>query len=360
MGTEMQRETGVKNVRRTASKQTGRAEVEVRHSGETSAKTAPRHYAETYGKEKDAVTSALGWFSVGLGAAELIAPGAVARFIGVDEDEHRGLLRAFGVRELIAGAAILTRPRPTYWLWNRVIGDAMDLAALGRAMRSPDNSRTRLALASAAVLGVTALDVATSVRYARGVPPAGGKAGHDEGSYMLPETVDGTELLGAVITVNRPVAEVYAYWKDQQNFPQFMEHLDSVKITGRKQSHWKVKAPVGLSVEWDAEISNDVPNEVISWESVGDGDVQNTGTVRFRPVPGDRTEVSLETQIKPKGGAVGAKIAKLFAAIPKTQMMNDLRRFKQLIEVGEITKSDASAVPGLHPARPLKYSEMEA
>jgi uncharacterized membrane protein len=361
MGTEIYRDTGNGNGSRSkVTTPTRRKEVEIGRGAEASVKNAPRHYTETYGKEKDVVTSALGWFSVGLGAAELLAPGAVARLIGVDEDEHRGLLRAFGVRELIAGAAILTRPRPTYWLWNRVLGDAMDLAALGRAMRSPESSRARLGLATAAVVGVTALDIAASIRYARGVPPAGGKAGHDEGSYMLPETVDGTELLGAVITVNRPVAEVYAYWKDQQNFPQFMEHLDSVKITGRTQSHWKVKAPAGLSVEWDAEIRNDVPNEVISWESVGNGDLQNTGTVRFRPVTGDRTEVSLETQIKPKGGVVGAKIAKLFAAIPKTQMMNDLRRFKQLIEVGEITKSDASAVPGLHPARPPKYSEMEA
>ena len=88
--------------------------------------------------------------------------------------------------------------------------------------------------------------------------------------------------------------------------------------------------------------------------------MQNSGSVRFRPAAGDRgTEVELETQVKPKAGPVGAKIAKLFAAIPKTQMMNDLRRFKQLIEIGEIVKSDASAVPGMHPARPPKYSELE-
>jgi len=359
MGTEIYRETGngVDAPPRTAVR---RNQLQTRRGTEESVKDAPEHYTETYGREKDALTSFLGWFSVGLGAAELLAPSLVARVIGVDEDENRGLLRAFGVRELIAGVAILTRPRPTYWMWNRVLGDAIDLAALGRAMRSTENNRARLGAATA-VAAVTALDVISSISYARGVPPEGGQAGHDEGSYMIPEPVDGTQLLSAIITVNKPVAEVYAFWKNPQNFPLFMENLESVQITGTKQSHWKVKAPAGLSIQWDAEIVEDIPNERISWESLGDGDVQNRGTVRFKSAAGNRgTELELETQMKPKGGPLGAKIAKLFSAVPKTQMMNDLRRCKQLIEIGEIVKSDATAVPGMHPARPPKYNEMEA
>lgn len=350
MGTEIYRDVDVADL--PASRRTRR-----QPRNATGAKAAPHHYTETRETEKDPVTQALGWFSIALGAAEVFAPGAVARLIGVDEDEHRGLLRVYGIRELAAGFAIVSRPKPTYWMWNRVLGDTIDLASLARAMRSPGNNRGRLAAATAAVLGVTALDIVCSVQLTRETAPT---TGHDEGSFMLPETVDGTQLLSAVITVNKPVSEVYEFWKDPANYPQFISSLESVQITGDGRSHWKVKAPIGLSVEWDAQVVNDVPNEMIAWESV-DGDVRNTGTVRFRPAAGDRgTEVELQTQIKPKAGPVGAKIAKLFEAVPKTQMMNDLRRFKQLIELGEIVKSDASAVSGMHPARPPKYSEMEA
>jgi uncharacterized membrane protein len=351
MGTEMYREVEIRDL--PGSQQRRRTQA----STGANVKAAPDHYTETQETEKDPVTQALGWFSIGLGAAELLAPGAVARLIGVDEEESRGLLRAYGVRELIAGVAIVSRPKPTYWMWNRVLGDMIDLASLGRAMRSPGNNRVKLAGATLAVLGVTALDIVCSVQLTRETAPT---TGHDEGSFMLPETVDGTQLSSAVITVNKPIEEVYAFWKDSRNYPQFMSSLESVQITGEGRSHWKVKAPMGLSVEWDAQVVNDVSNELIAWESL-DGDVRNTGTVRLRPAAGNRgTEVALETQTKPKAGPVGAKIAKIFAAVPKTQMMNDLRRFKQLIELGEVVKSDASAVPGMHPARPPKYSELEA
>ena len=349
MGTEIYRDVEVTELPRSQRSRS--------RSKSTGLRGAPEHYSETQKTEKDPVTQALGWFSIALGAAEVFAPGAVARLIGVDEDEHRGLLRVYGIRELAAGFAIVSRPKPTYWMWNRVLGDMIDLASLRRAMRSPENNRARLAAASLAVLGVTALDIACSVQLTRETAPT---TGHDEGSFMLPETVDGTQLLSAVITVNKPVEDVYSFWKDPSNYPQFISSLESVQIIGEGQSHWKVKAPIGLSVEWDAHVVNDVPNEMIAWESL-DGDVRNTGTVRFRPAAGNRgTEVELQTQITPKAGPVGAKIAKLFAAVPKTQMMNDLRRFKQLIELGEIVKSDASAVSGMHPARPPKYSEMEA
>jgi len=348
MGTEIYRDVEVTDLPATRRRA---------RSASTGVRRAPDHYNETQKTEKDPVTQALGWFSIALGAAEVLAPGAVARLVGVDEDDPRGLLRVYGVRELAAGFAIVSRPKPTYWMWNRVLGDMIDLASLGRAMRSPRNNRGKLAAATLAVLGVTALDIVCSIQLTRETAPT---TGHDEGSFMLPETVDGTQLLSAVITVNKPVAEVYAFWKDPSNYPLFISSLESVQITGEGRSHWKVKAPIGLSVEWDAQVVSDVPNEMIAWESL-EGDVRNTGTVRFRPATGNRgTEVELQTQITPKAGPVGAKIAKLFEAVPKTQMMNDLRRFKQLIELGEVVKSDASAVPGMHPARPPKYSEMEA
>ncbi|HEY4671307.1 MAG TPA: SRPBCC family protein [Gemmatimonadaceae bacterium] len=358
MGTELQQEISSGNG--TTPSVARRTDRQTRRSAETSLKDVPRHYSETHGHEKNALVQSLGWFSIGLGLAELFAPRAVARLSGLDEDEYEGLLRAYGLRELIAGAGILGRPRPTYWMWNRVLGDTIDLVTLARARHSA-NDKGKLATATAAVLAVTALDIACSVDYARHKTPSVDQhTSHDEGSYKTPEMVDGTQMLSAITTINKPVAEVYAFWKNPQNYPRFMENLDSVKITGNNQAHWKIKAPVGMSVEWDATVINDVPNQVIEWRSLDSAEIHNTGTVRFRSISGDRTEVELVSQIKPKGGPLGAKIAKVFAAVPKTQLSNDLRRFKQLIEVGEIIKSDASAVPGMHPARPPRRSEMEA
>ena len=320
-------------------------------------KSAPDHYTETQRTEKDPVTQFLGWFSVALGAAEILAPGGVARAIGVDEDEHRTLLRVYGVREVAAGLAILSRPKPTYWMWNRVIGDAIDLTSLAKAMKNPENNKAKLTAATLAVLGVTVLDIICSTRLTR----IGAEyAGHDEGSFTLPQSNDGKAIVGAVVTINKPVDEVYSFWKDQRNFPRFMSAIDSVQPIGERRSHWKIEAPAGLSVEWDAEIVTDTPNEVISWRSVDGSEVENTGTVRFRRAAGDRgTEVQLEAEFKPKGGPLGAKVAKIMSTIPKTQLAMDLRRFKQLIELGEVVKSDASAVPGMHPARPPKLTEME-
>jgi uncharacterized membrane protein len=356
MGTELTRETE-RETSRAPRKSPRRSQANNRVASETSAKDAPVHYTETRGNEKDPLTQFLGWFSIGLGAAEVIAPGAVARLIGVDEDEHSTLLRAYGVRELAAGVGILTRPKPTYWMWNRVIGDAVDLASLGRAMRSPDTNKTKLTAATIAVLGVTALDILCSVSLTSESNPA---AGHDAGSWTLPQVGDGMQQLNAVITVNKPVEEVYAFWKDPQNLPLFMDNLESVRITSGRRSHWKATGPAGLTVEWDAETITDNPNELIMWSSVEESDVVNMGTVRFAPAVGGRgTEVSLEMEFKPKGGIVGEKIAKFFAEIPRTQLRNDLRRFKQLIEIGEIVKSDSTAVKGMHPAQPPKYTELE-
>ena len=217
-------------------------------------------------------------------------------------------------------------------------------------MQSEDNDRSRLGLATLAVLGVTALDVASSMRLTSEENPA---AGHDEGSFRLPEAQEGRQQVQAVVTVNKPIGEVYAFWKDPSNFGRFMDQIDSVQVTSGGRSHWKAKAPAGLGVEWDAEVVTDRPNELLSWQSVDGSDLRNTGTVKFRKASGGRgTEVELEMDFQPAGGAAGGKIAKMLEVIPKTQLKNDLRRFKQLMEIGEIVVSDATAVKGLQPAQP--------
>ncbi len=155
------------------------------------------------------------------------------------------------------------------------------------------------------------------------------------------------------ITVNRPADEVYGFWRNFENLPRFMHHLESVQVTGAGRSHWKAKAPAGTSVEWDAETTEDRPNELIAWRSVEGADVSNAGEVRFVPAPGGRgTEIHVDLRYDPPAGKLGALVAKLFGEEPNQQVDGDLRRFKQVLEIGEVLYSDASIAGGLHPAQP--------
>lgn len=144
------------------------------------------------------------------------------------------------------------------------------------------------------------------------------------------------------ITVNRPPEEVYAYWRDFANLPSFMWHLESVRV-GDDRSHWVARAPAGKRVAWDAEIERDVPGQCIAWKSVGKTAVPNAGSVTFRRAPKDSgTEVSVELRYDPPGGRAGAAVAKVFGEEPEQQVRDDLRRFKQVIETGEVARSDAT------------------
>jgi uncharacterized membrane protein len=122
-----------------------------------------------------------------------------------------------------------------------------------------------------------------------------------------------------------------------------MNHLESVTTTGNGQSHWVAKGPVGTTAEWDAQTVEDVPGRRIAWRSTDGSPVENTGSVRFEPAPGDQgTEVHVELTYSPPGGALGAAVAKLFGEEPNQQIKDDLRRFKQLIETGEIARSEST------------------
>lgn len=154
------------------------------------------------------------------------------------------------------------------------------------------------------------------------------------------------------ITVNRSPEDLYQFWHDFENLPRFMDHLESVQVTGERRSHWRAKAPGGATVEWDVEIVDDRPNELIAWRSLPGGAVDNAGSVRFTPAPGGRgTEVRVELRYDPPGGALGATVARLFGEEPGQQVQDALRRFKQLMETGEITRSEAS-MRGRGPAQP--------
>ncbi|MCC5647191.1 SRPBCC family protein [uncultured Nostoc sp.] len=143
------------------------------------------------------------------------------------------------------------------------------------------------------------------------------------------------------VTINKSAEELYRFWHDFENLPTFMKHLKSVKVHNEKRSHWIANAPLGNSVEWDADILEDRENEFISWASVEGADIDNSGFVRFKKAPGDRgTEVKVVLEYNPPGGALGATVAKLFGEEPEQQIGDELRRFKMLMEAGEIATTE--------------------
>lgn len=291
----------------------------------------------------DKLINGLGWFSIGLGLGEVLAPGSVARLIGVpDEPRARNVLRTYGVREIAAGIGILSQPRTPAWMWSRVAGDLMDLATLGSALASRDADRSRVAAATAAVLGVTAVDVFC------------GRKLSNSGSIQT-----GPTRVAKAITIGRPPEELYRFWRDLGNMPKFMDGVESVQTLGADRSHWTIRLPGGKSVEWDAEIVEEQPDRMISWRATGDaGD--HFGSVRFEPAPGGRgTVVSVELRHTPlNGGVIGSLMSKLSGPGFGVILENDLRRFKQIMETGEIVRSDASIHRGMHPAQPpVSYPE---
>ena len=143
------------------------------------------------------------------------------------------------------------------------------------------------------------------------------------------------------VTINKSAEELYRFWHDFENLPTFMKHLKSVKVHNEKRSHWIANAPLDNTVEWDADILEDRENEFISWASVEGADVDNSGFVRFTKAPGDRgTEVKVVLEYNPPGGALAATVAKLFGEEPEQQIGDELRRFKMLMEAGEIATTE--------------------
>jgi uncharacterized membrane protein len=173
----------------------------------------------------------------------------------------------------------------------------------------------------------------------------------EEGSY-----------LHASITVNKPREVVYRTWRDLTDLPRCMAHLESVAEVERGRTHWRARGPLRRPVEWDAAIVEERSGEVLSWRSVSPGRVRHAGSVRFFDAPGGRgTEVHVELTYRPPAGRLGAIAARLLGEHPEQQVRDDLRRFKQFLETGEIARSEGSPEGTLafrqarqRPARPPK------
>ena len=261
----------------------------------------------------------LGWFGLGLGLTELLVPARLGRMIGVPPG-HEGLIRTMGLREVASSVGILTQRQPATATWSRVAGDVLDLALLGAAFTSRRSQRGRLAAATASVVWATMMDVITAQQLSRGI-----------------KTRDGIISTTTSVIIDRHPAELYGYWRTLTSLPQFMKHLVRIDVKDAGRSHWVAKGPAGVTVEWDAEITEDRPNECISWRSVDGMELELRGSVRFEPVTGDRgTVVSIDMQYRPHLGTVGAGISAWFGEDPNQTIKMDLRRFKQLIETGDV------------------------
>ena len=250
----------------------------------------------------------MAWFGIGLGAAELLAPGLLSRTIGIRAGAvARTAIRAIGLRELVTGVVILLRRRRPRAVWARVAGDAVDLAGLGTAIVARRTSTPRALAAVAAVGGAAALDAIAARRVQRAFDASN------------PPIV-------AAVTINRPVAEVYAFCRD----------LDRL-------------LPRAGKVRWTTELVEDVPDQRIAWRARTRG-LAHEGRVTFARAPGRATtEVRVELRLGVAGAGPSAELARLFA---RPLVRGDLRRLKQLLETGEVLRSDASVHVAPHPARP--------
>ena len=269
----------------------------------------------------------LGWFSIGLGLTEILATRQLAKFIGVtDNHTNRTVLRLFGLREVAAGVGILSTPRPAAWVWGRVAGDAMDLTVLGTALASGAPRPDKVLFATASVAGVTALDIYDAIQLSQ-------HPGRTEGVAAW-STIE----VKKATTVARPAEELYRFWRDFQNLPRFMSHLESVQVIDDRRSHWKARRRPGPSVEWDAEIVEDRPNERIAWRSTGRPSVDNcrVGEVRAGAGRAGHGGPRRTCATSRRAALIGAAVAKLFGESPEQQVYDDLRRFKQVMETGEV------------------------
>ena len=283
------------------------------------------------------LTNGLGWFSIGLGLAEVAAPAMVASLIGVrDNAKTRTLLRLYGLRELAAGLGILTQSRPAAWMWARVSGDAADLYSLARAAGSRHNDKARVGFAIASVAAVTAADVYCAKQLSAGA----------QGAKESTEA----KVVRAII-VDRPMEEVYEFWHNFENLPRFMTYLQSVRYTGDRRTHWIAKGPAGARVEWDAETIIDEPGRMIGWRSVAGSEFENSGSVRFERAPGDRGTL-VRVEIDYSSNRTAAALGKVLQMDLGRRVSHDLRNFKQVLEIGEIVQSEASIHPGMHAAQP--------
>jgi uncharacterized membrane protein len=290
-------------------------------------RAAHRHYARRTAMpnlDSRALAEGLGWFSVALGAAAIIAPGAMSAVSGVG---RRSVARSVGVRELATGIGILTQRNPAPWLWSRVVGDLIDLTVLATNLGSANPRRGRATVSFATVAGILAVDALAASHLTR-------HAGHPLVSGVAAPTDLYFET--SIATAKSP-EECYRFWRDIENLPRFMDGLQSVQALDERRFHWVAKGQATATLEWDCEITEDRPGQALAWRTLNGAQVPNAGSVIFEPAAQGRgTIVRLSIHYSPLGGRLTEGLKKLLRQDPQTRVQEDLRRFKQLLETGEI------------------------
>lgn len=175
-----------------------------------------------------------------------------------------------------------------------------------------------------------------------------GKTGHCDLYEKMGVDTAGADVHGLtvekVMTINRRPQEVYDFWHNFENLPRFMKHLDTVQTIGVTTSHWKAHGPGNISVEWDAEMTEDQPGRRISWRAVENADIPNEGKVEFNEAPAGRgTELKVRIQYYPPAGTAGKVAAKILHGLNARQIEEDMKRLKQILETGEAVTSERVA-----------------
>ena len=277
------------------------------------------------------------WLSIGIGAASLLGAAGAARLIGARPTRaNRLAFAAIGLCDLAYGLSLFGNRSRKSLAWLRVAADVANLGVLGTRFAPQKLRGPRFAGLIAAGAGLTVVDALAAARN-----------GNHARQHSHPSV-----YINATTTIRKSPDEVYAFWRDFSNIPRFMRHVGNVtEVQGN--TTWEAHASLGPSLTWEAQIVSDRPGEEIRWRSTETSLLANHGAVYFRNAPGGRgTEVHVHLGFEPPLGAVGAGIAKLIRALPREQLAADLRRLKQLLELGEIVRSDASIHRGRHPAQP--------
>ena len=291
---------------------------------------AHRHYArrrETPNLDAATLAQGLGWFSIAIGAAAVLAPRTLGSLAGVGRGTG-SLMRSTGIRELANGVGILTQRNPAPWLWSRVVGDVVDLAVLATGLRPGNPGRGRAAFSFAAVAGVMALDALAASHLTK-------HAGHP----LVSGVAAPTDLyFETSIATGKMPEDCYRFWRNVENLPRFIDGLQSVQALDERRFHWVAKASSDETpLEWDCEITEDRPGAALAWRTVNGAEVPNAGSVIFEPLPHGRgTIVRLSIHYSPVDGQLTAALASLLRLDPQSRVHEDLRRFKQLLESGEI------------------------
>lgn len=263
--------------------------------------------------QPEQVARGLAWLSIGIGVAHIFAPRVMARLTGVPVPPV--VMIACGLRELACGVGILTQDEAAPWIRARISGDAVDLVGLACGALVPGADRKRIAINTAVVAGIAAVDVYCSREL--GI--------HGQRASPRHETVS--------IEVSRSPEALYRFWRSFSNLPRVMPHLVSVQEIDARRSHWIATGRAGTKVEWDSEIIDDIPNERIAWRSSDGTALFNAGSVQFVRAPAGGTLVIVELLYESLPGTLSTALTQLLGMDPPGTVRANLDKFREMMEI---------------------------